>query len=157
MAKGDYRYRYQLADSILESGGLFKLRSPNYVFQVHSYSFDSWQFWVMTGVLLFLIMCALSSSTARMQGTLSTDGESQMINAKHFMSEATFNNRFALKAKRFCFVKSSLVFKVTAGFVRVDGRLLPTGQKINLYPAQVHAIEHDEGNRRVERQLLVNV
>ena len=95
--------------------------------------------------------------TAKMQGTLTTNGMSQMLTGKTFQSEATYQNRFVLKAKKFCFIKSNIVLAVTAGFVNVDGQLIPNGQKIRLYPGQVHTIEHDEDGRKIEIQLMANV
>lgn len=154
---GAYRYRYRLADSVLAGGGAFTLASPTFSFQVTSYAADSWPFWAVCGGVLVIFLFSLSGMTAKMQGTMSTNGASQMVHGKMYASEISYRNRFTLKAKKLLFVKSAIVLKVTAGFVKVDGQLVGQGQSLKLYPAQRHTIEHDEGNKKIERQLMINV
>jgi hypothetical protein len=160
--KGTYRYRYQLADSILENGGPFSFKSPDYFFHVHSYSFDTWQFWAICGTTMFFLLCLLSSLTARMQGTISTDGMAQMINGKSYESELIFRNCFNLKAKKLCFFWSYTIMKVTAGSVTVSNITMinvtiPAGKEIKLSPLMQHTIVQNEGDRIVKRILMVNV
>ncbi|MFH2057648.1 MAG: vWA domain-containing protein [Pseudomonadota bacterium] len=156
LVSGSYRYSYQLKGT-LKKGGTFTIDSPQYYFSLKSYSFDSWEFWVCVGVLLFLVLCVLSSATAKMQGSLTTDSSSQIINAKVYQSEANHENRFTLKAQKLFLIKSNIILTVMTGFINVDGQVMSQGQKVKLYPRMIHTIQHSEGGKQIERQLMVNV
>ena len=157
IATGSYRYRYQLK-GVIKRGGPFLITSPRYHFAVQSYSYDSWQFWLAASLLGLFFLCLINSKIAKMQGTLTTDGVSQIINAKRYSSEPTYQNRFELRAKRFCFFRSGIVLTVTQGSVVVDtSRQVTQGQKIRLAQRLPHTIYHDEAGKRVERQLMVNI
>jgi hypothetical protein len=157
MEAGTYRYQYRLKDCIATGGGAFTMASPIYSFQVVSYGFDSWQFRTIAGILALAIIQILSAVTARMRGKIITDGKSKDINHKTYYSESQYKNRFKLKAKRILFIRSYILMKVITGFVTVKGEKVTAEQKIKLSSAQKHTIEHDEGSRKVVRQLMVNV
>ncbi len=154
---GNYRYSYQLVDGILKDGGSYTIKSPSFSFAVKSYSYNSWEFWMACAILVLVLMCFLSKLTAKMQGTISTDGKSQTLYTKKFVSEPVYKNRFELKACKICFIKSYITLTVTSGFIRVDNQMVPQGQKMKLYPAKAYTLQQDEGNKKIERKLMVIV
>ena len=156
LASGNYRYSYQLK-GILKKEGAFTISSPQYYFTVKSFSFDSWEFWAGTGIVTLLILSLISSATAKMQGSLTTDSSSQIISSKAYQSEANHDNRFTLKAQKLFFIKSRIILTVTSGFVTVDGQMISQGQKVKLLPRMVHTIQHSEKGRLIERQFMLNV
>lgn len=153
---GRYRYAFRLAGE-LKHGGAFAMQSPGAAFTVQSFSYDSWPFRAAAAVVLLLLLQLASSATARIQGNLSTAGRTQMLNTKRFISEPAYQNQFTLQAKRLLFVRSRILLTVTGGTLTVDGQLLPQGSNIKLHPGILHTLQHLEGGKTVDRQLMANV
>ena len=78
----------------------FSLRSPEYSFVVQTYSYDSLVFWVFAVLVCLMVFCLIRSMTAKMQGTLNTDGKKQMLHTKTYQSPPGYKNQYTLKAKK---------------------------------------------------------
>jgi Mg-chelatase subunit ChlD len=151
---GNYRYRYEI-EGMLKDGGPVLIKSPEYYFTVESLIAKIW--W-MVMIALLIIIFIISSLMAKLKGTLTTDGQPQIINARFYESDAAYQNRFNLKAKRFGFFKPAIILTATQGSVVVNTTQLVTqGQKIKLVPGETHEIYHDENDVQIEHQLLLNV
>ena len=154
METGNYRYRYEI-EGMLKDGGPVSIKSPEYYFTVESLIAKIW--W-MVMIALFIVIFIISSLMAKLQGTLTTDGQPQIINARFYESNAGYQNRFKLKAKRIGFFKPSIILTATQGSLIVNTtQLINQGQKIKLTPGEPNEINHDENGVQVEHQLLLNV
>ena len=154
---GMYRYQYDLK-GIVKLAGPFEIKSPGYLFEVQSFSYDSWWFWGAAGLVLFIAICMTRSLTAKIQGTLTIEGKKQILHTKTYHSEPNYANQFTLKAKRRCLLSSGIILTVTRGKVVVDDKqVLTQGQKVRLMAGVQHKIYHDEAGKKVERRLMAGI
>jgi len=109
-------------------------------------------------IALIIVIFIISSLMAKLKGTLTTDGQPQIINSRFYESNAAYQNRFNLKAKRIGFFRPAIILTATQGSLIVNTtQLINQGQKIKLTPGEAHVINHDENGVQVEHQLLLNV
>jgi len=146
---GKYQYTYELA-GILKFGGHFNIKSAPYYFEVKSFSYDAYEFWVCIVLMLLIVLCIFSSLTAKLKGIIVIDGKQEHLNTKKYSAVGICDSSFVLRAKRCCYVKSCIILKVIQGSVVADNQLIPQGQKIKLSTQEKHQISCQKDGREVK-------